>query len=126
MKDHISIWRFICVLEWQVERRKAMIENHAKIKKPRQAAELSTLDDFLAEEGVLEKFQAAAIKEVIAWQIGEAMKAEGISQKKLAERMGTSRSQVARLLDPADGNVTISTLQRAAEIVGRKIRLELV
>lgn len=94
--------------------------------KPRRAEEFSTLDDFLAEEGVLEEFEAVAIKEVIAWQVGQAMKADGISQKKLAERMGTSRSQVARLLDPADGNVTIATLQRAAEIVGRKIKLELV
>ena len=27
----------------------------------------STLDDFLKSEGVLEEFQATAIKEVIAW-----------------------------------------------------------
>lgn len=103
-----------------------MTETDVEIGEPRRADEFSTLDDFLAEEGALEKFQAVAIKEVIAWQLGEAMKAEGISQKKLAERMGTSRSQVARLLDPTDGNVTIATLQRAAEIVGRKIKLELV
>jgi hypothetical protein len=32
----------------------------------------STLDDFLAEEGVLEGFQAQAIKEVIAWQLAQA------------------------------------------------------
>jgi hypothetical protein len=40
--------------------------------------------------------------------------------------MHTSRSQVSRLLDPADGNVTLTTLQRAAEIVGRKVRIALV
>ena len=54
------------------------------------------------------------------------MKTLKLSRKGLAERMGTSRSQVSRLLDPADGNVTLLTLQRAAEIVGRKVRLELV
>ncbi|MDQ3561137.1 MAG: helix-turn-helix domain-containing protein [Pseudomonadota bacterium] len=92
----------------------------------RSPDELSTLDVFLDEEGTLEKFQAAAIKEVLAWQIGEAMKAEKLSRKDLAERMGTSRSQISRLLDPNDGNVTLNTLQRAAEIIGRKVRLELV
>ncbi len=93
---------------------------------PRSAADLSTLDELLAEDGTLEKFQAVAIKEVLAWQIEKAMKDQKISRKCLAERMGTSRSQVARLLDPKDGNVTLATLQRAAEIVGRKVRLELV
>jgi antitoxin HicB len=38
----------------------------------------------------------------------------------------TSRSQIGRLLDPKDGNVTLVTLQRAAKIVGRALRLELV
>ena len=95
-------------------------------KKPRSAAGLSTLDEHLAAEGRLEEFQAAAIKEVLAWQIEQAMKSQKLSRKGLADRMGTSRSQVGRLLDPKDGNVTLTTLQRAAAIVGRKVRLELV
>ena len=40
--------------------------------------------------------------------------------------MGTSRSQINRLLDPKDGNVTLTTLQRAAKMVGRSLKLELV
>ncbi|WP_439817172.1 helix-turn-helix domain-containing protein [Zavarzinia sp. CC-PAN008] len=87
---------------------------------------MSTLDAFLAEDGTLEAFQAVAIKEVLAWQIEQAMKAQKITRTALAERMGTSRSQVSRLLDPKDGNVTLATLQRAAAIVGRKVRVELV
>lgn len=98
-----------------------------KKKRPaRSVAKLSTLDDFLTEEGKREEFQALAIKEVLAWQIGEAMKVRRLSRKALAERMHTSRSQIARLLDPKDGNVTLSTLERAAAVVGRKLRLELV
>ncbi len=93
---------------------------------PRSAAKLTTLDDVLKEDGRLEEFEAAAIKEVLAWQLAEAMKDGKVSRKRLAERMNTSRSQVSRLLDPKDGNVTISTLQRAARIVGRTLRLELV
>ena len=97
-----------------------------KKKRARSAAKLSTLDDFLAKEGKREEFAAVAIKEGLAWQIGEAMKAQTLSRKRLAERMHTSRSQVSRLLDPKDGNVTLATLQRAARIVGRSLRLELV
>ena len=93
---------------------------------PRNIEDLTTLDDFLDSEGTREAFQAVAIKEVLSWQIMEAMKAQGLSRKRLAERMGTSRSQVSRLLDPKDGNVTLMTLQRAAELLGRKVRLELV
>ena|SRR5260221_14309163 len=95
-------------------------------KRVRSTKKLTTLDDFLGREGKREEFEAIAVKEVLAWQIGEAMKARKISQSGLAQRMRTSRSQVRRLLDPTDGNVTLATLQRAATIVGRKLRLELV
>jgi antitoxin HicB len=97
-----------------------------KKKTSRSPAKLSALDDFLKGEGKLEDFQAVAIKEVLAWQIEQAMKANNLSRSALAMRMKTSRSQVGRLLDPKDGNVTLATLQRAARIVGRSLRLELV
>lgn len=97
-----------------------------KKKHPRSVDDLIGLDSFLAEEGKLEEFEAVAIKEVLAWQITEAMKAQNLSRKRLAERMKTSRSQIGRLLDPKDGNVTIATLQRAAKMVGRTLRFELV
>jgi antitoxin HicB len=86
----------------------------------------SGIDDFLAEEGVLQEFQARAIKEVIAWQLGEAMKERKLSKRKLASLMRTSRAQIDRVLDPQNGNVTLETLQRAAAILGRKVQVELV
>jgi hypothetical protein len=95
-------------------------------RRPRRAARLSTLDGFLAGEGKREEFEAVAVKEVLAWQIAQAMKSRKLSRSALALRMKTSRSQVGRLLDPRDGNVTLNTLQRAAKIVGRSLRLELV
>lgn len=93
---------------------------------PRSADGFTTLNAFLDSEGTRDAFQAVAIKEVLAWQIGEAMKAQKLTRKGLAEKMGTSRSQISRLLDPKDGNVTLLTLQRAAEMVGRRVRLDLV
>jgi hypothetical protein len=86
----------------------------------------STLDDFLSQEGVLEEFQARAIKEVVAWQLAEAMRERKLSKNQLAKQMHTSRTQVDRVLDPEAGNVTIETLQRAAALVGRRVRVELV
>ncbi len=86
----------------------------------------SSIDDFLREEGVFEEFQARAVKEVIAWQLGQAMKEQKLSKRRLAAMMHTSRTQLDRVLDPNDGNVTIETLQRAAAILGRKVQVELV
>jgi len=98
----------------------------ARKRMARTAQDLTALDQYLAEGGTLGEFEAVAIKEVIAWQIAEAMKSKNISQRALAVRMGTSRTQVSRLLDPSNGNVTIATLQRAAREVGRTLRLELI
>jgi antitoxin HicB len=98
----------------------------ARKRMARTAQDLTALDQYLAEDGTLGEFEAVAIKEVIAWQIAEAMKSKNISQRALAVRMGTSRTQVSRLLDPSNGNVTIATLQRAAREVGRTLRLELI
>jgi antitoxin HicB len=85
----------------------------------------STLDDFLNEEGIREAAKAEAVTRVVAWQLGEEMKRQGMSKARLASLMKTSRAQVDRILN-AKGNVTIETLQRAAEFVGRQLRLELV
>jgi antitoxin HicB len=85
----------------------------------------SSVDDLLRDEGVLDQFQAAAIKEVIAWQIERAMKEKKLSKNRLAELMQTSRAQLDRLLDPERGNITIETLQRAANALGRSLRIEI-
>ena len=86
----------------------------------------SSIDDFLKEEGVFEEFQARAVKDVIAWQLAQAMKERKLSKRRLAALMHTSRTQLDRVLDPSNGNVTIETLQRAAAILGRKVQVELV
>ena len=86
----------------------------------------STFDSFLEEEGILDEVHAVAIKRVIAWQLAEAIKAEKITKKEMAERMGTSRSQLDRLLGPADRDVHLQTIVRAARAVGKRLRLEMV
>jgi antitoxin HicB len=85
----------------------------------------SDFDDFLREEGLLADVKAVATKRVIAFQIAQEMKRCHISQSELARRMKTSRSAVERLLDPANPAVTLSTLERAANAVGKRLDVQL-
>ena len=85
----------------------------------------SSIDDFLRQEGIFEEAQAQAVKEVVAWQLAEAMKKKKISKSKMATLLKTSRSQVDRLLDPKN-DITLGSLQRAAAMVGRRVNIELV
>ena len=86
----------------------------------------STLESFLEEDGILEEATIAAVKPVVAWQLADEMNRSGITKVKLAAQMKTSRAQLDRILDPESGNVTLETLQRAANHLGRKLKLELV
>jgi antitoxin HicB len=85
-----------------------------------------SLNSFLVEEGIYDELRGIVAKEAIAWQLQQAMKKRNITKKQLAEMMDTSRTQVDRILDPKAGNVTLETLQRAAKIVGRELKVDLV
>ena len=84
----------------------------------------SSIDDFLKEEGIFEEAQAQAVKEVVAWQLAEAMKKKNISKNKMATLLKTSRTQVDRILDPKN-DITLGSLQRAAAMVGRRLTISL-
>ena len=86
----------------------------------------SSFDSFLEEEGILDEVESVAIKRVIAWQLSEAMRTGKISKKLMAERLGTSRSQLDRLLDPENSAVHLRTIAKAARAVGKRLRLEMV
>jgi antitoxin HicB len=85
----------------------------------------SSIDDFLKEEGIFEDMQAQAVKEVVAWQLADAMKKQKISKARMATLLKTSRTQIERLLDPKN-DITLSSLQRAAAMVGRRVTIQLV
>jgi len=85
----------------------------------------SSIDGFLGEDGIFEEAQAQAVKEVVAWQLAKAMKRKKISKNKMAMLLKTSRTQVDRLLDGRD-DITLSSLQRAAAVVGRRVSIKLI
>ncbi|MBI5318358.1 Fis family transcriptional regulator [Bradyrhizobium sp.] len=95
-----------------------MVRKKARVSK-------ETFDEFLAEQGMLGTCEERAIKEIIAEQLVDAMKAQGLTKSAMAERMKTSRRQLDRLLDPSTPSVTLETLRRAANAVGRTLRVEL-
>jgi phage-related protein/DNA-binding Xre family transcriptional regulator len=94
---------------------------HGFIKKRRG----SDFDDFLREQGLLEEVEALAAKRLIAHELAQIMAREKLSKAALAKRMGTSRSQVDRLLDPDNESVTLVTLAKAAAAVGQRLRVSL-
>ena len=84
----------------------------------------SDFDDFLRQEGLLADAQAVAIKRVLAYQLAALMKKKRISKTEMARRMRTSRSALDRLLDPRNSSVTLQTLERAAQALGKRLRVE--
>jgi antitoxin HicB len=96
------------------------------MKNKRKTVVGSSFDDLLREHGVYEEVTARAIKRVIARQLDALMQVEGLTKSELARRMDTSRAQLDRLLDPENESVTLGTLARAAQAVGRQLRFELV
>jgi antitoxin HicB len=81
--------------------------------------------DFLRRENIFEKVQARPVKEAVASQLATAMKRKKVSKARMAVLLKTSRSQVDRILDPKR-DITLSSLQRAAALVGRRVVVELV
>ena len=86
----------------------------------------TTLDSFLEEEGLLENSEAVAIKRVITHQLEKKMKKAHLSKTELAEKMGTSRSALDRLLDANNTSVTLNTMVKAAHFVGKKLHISFV
>jgi antitoxin HicB len=86
----------------------------------------SSFESWLDAEGIRAEVPAAAVKAVISRQLAAEMQKKKITKQRMAELMQTSRAQVERLLDPDNGSATIESLQRAARIVGRELRMQLV
>ena len=82
-------------------------------------------EDFLKEQGTYEETTERAVKRVLAFQLAAAMQEQKITKVEMARRMQTSRAQLDRLLDPENDAVQLATLTRAAQAVGRSLKVEL-
>jgi len=84
----------------------------------------SSFDDFLEEEGLLAETESVAIKRVLAYQISQLMKSKKLSKVAMAKKMKTSRSTLDRLLDSKNTSITFYTLERAAQAMGKRLRID--
>lgn len=85
----------------------------------------SSLNDFLAEEGLLAETELVAVKRILALQVEKAMEERALSKTKMAQSMGTSRAALDRLLDPTNTSITLHTLEKAARVVGKTLHVGL-
>jgi hypothetical protein len=86
----------------------------------------SSVDDFLHEEKIAAEVEALAVKRVISWQIQKEMENLSITKMEMAKRMRTSRAVIDRLLDPDNTGLTLKNLEKAAYLLNKKVKIELV
>lgn len=85
----------------------------------------STFDSFLEEEGIRGEVEAVAVKRVLAWQLEREMQKQHKTKLAMARELHTSRSQLDRLLDPANASVSLDTIARAARVLGKKVTIRI-
>ncbi|MCE5310721.1 MAG: helix-turn-helix domain-containing protein [Acidobacteriales bacterium] len=81
----------------------------------------SSFDSFLEQEGILEEVEAGAVKRILAWQLSQAMRERHKTKQAMARELGTSRSQLDRLLDPENVSVSVGAMARAAKALGKSL-----
>ena len=85
----------------------------------------SSLDDFLKDEGIYEEVRELALKKKIAAAFVKEMKEAKITKSEMAKRMNTSRATVDRLLDGTNDALTLNTLFKAAEAIGKPFKFHI-
>lgn len=87
---------------------------------------LVSLNDMLEREGVRELVTLRAFKRILAMKLAQEMEDQHLSKSEMAKKMGTSRAQLDRILDPGAHNVTLETVARAATTLGKRLEFDLV
>jgi len=86
----------------------------------------SDFDEFLRGEGVHDRTQAVAVKRVLAYELERSMQKAQLTKSEMAKRMGTTRAQLDRLLNPENPATTLRTLVKAAGAVGKRVKTSFV
>ena len=98
----------------------------SKSAKNRNKHRGSSVRDFLKQDGILEDVEAAALKRALAMKVADLMERRNFNKSALAAEMRTSRAAINRILDPENTSVTLTTLNKVAKSLGRKLKIELV
>lgn len=88
---------------------------------------MTNFNDFLAEQlsdpEFKKEYDALRPEYVIIQAIIDARKSTGMTQKQLAEKTGITQADISRL-ESGSGNPSLKTLQRLAEGMGMRLKLE--
>lgn len=86
----------------------------------------SNFDEVLTEKVICDEALAIAVKRVLAHELEEGMHKARLTKTAMARRMGTTRAQLDRLLNPDNPATTLQTLVKAAGAVGKRVKISLV
>lgn len=90
---------------------------------------MTTFNDFLNEQlknpNIKKEYDALEPEFSIIQAMLDARKAAGLTQKDLAERTGIAQADISRL-ENGSANPSLRTLQRLAEGMGMRLKLEFV
>jgi DNA-binding XRE family transcriptional regulator len=90
----------------------------------------TNFDKYLEEQLKDKDFAARFKKAGEAWDVAlklTALRKEcGLSQKELAQRVGTTQQQISRLESPSYEGHSLSMLRRVAEVLGATVHIELL
>src|SRR5947209_1789395 len=98
----------------------------SKIVKTRNKHRGSSMREFLEEEGILRNVEAAALKRALALKVADLMEQRDLNKTRMAAQLRTSRAAINRVLDPKNTSVTLTTLNKVARSLGRKLKIDLV
>jgi len=84
------------------------------------------LEDNLKDPAFAGRFKEAGEAWDVALQIAALRKEVGLSQKELAERVGTSQQQISRLESPGYEGHSMSMLRRVANVMGASVRVQIL
>jgi len=89
----------------------------------------TNFDDYLAkqlkDDTFAERFRRAGEAWDVALQIAALRTEAGLTQKELAEKVGTTQQQICRLESPSYEGHSLSLLRRVAEALNAQVRVML-
>lgn len=84
------------------------------------------LEKQLQDPEFKKRFEQAGEAWEVALQLAVLRKARGISQKQLADKIGTSQQQISRLESPSYQGHSLSMLRRVVEALGGSLKVEIL
>jgi len=83
------------------------------------------LEEQLKDPDFVRRYQKAGEAWDVALQLAALRKKAGLSQKELAQRVGTSQQQISRLESTSYEGHSLSMLRRVAEVLGATVHIDI-